>query len=168
MSPGPIFIHPEFDRTAERLTGFAWGASAGKPLPPTLAEVGRSVDSAEEARALLESDAWEAWSIGLHGTLTEYLDRVHHRRYQDWRRISGRAKEVLAQLEPAVVAGLNTAGLSGQMPLDTVRWDVVGALVCAGFMDCKPPTDVLKLLDVYEAGHLPVGWDADTQHVLVY
>jgi len=41
-------------------------------------------------------------------------------------------------------------------------------LVCAGFTDCKPPTEVLKLLDVYEAGHLPLGWDAEAQRVLVY
>lgn len=168
MSPDPVFIHPEFDRTVDRLTGLSWGAFAGNPLPPALAEVGKPVGSADQARTLLESDAWEAWSMELHGTLTEYLDRIHHRRYQDWNMLVRRAKEILVQHEPAIATGLNKAGLSGQIPLDTVRWDVVAALVCAGFMDCKPPTDALKLLDVYEAGHLPVGWDAEAQRVLVY
>lgn len=168
MSPDPIVVHPEFDRTAERLSGFAWGASAGQPLPAALAPAGQAVGSAIEARALLESDAWEAWSLKLHGALTEYLDRVHHRRYQDWRQISGKAKTVLTRLEPAIADGLNECGMPGNVPLDTVRWDVVAALVCAGFMDCSPPTDVLKLLDVYEAGHLPVGWNAERQRLLIY
>lgn len=88
--------------------------------------------------------------------------------YQYWNMLVRRAKEILLGHEPAIATGLNAAGLSGQVPLDTVRWDVVAALVCAGFMDYKPPTDVLKLLDVYEAGHLPVGWDTETQRVRVY
>lgn len=161
-------IHPEFDRTAERLSGFAWDASAGQPLPAALALAGQAVGSAIEARALLESDAWEAWSLELHGALTEYLDRVHHRRYQAWRQVSSKAKAILARLEPAIVAGLSACGMTGNVPLDTVRRDVAAALVCAGFRDCRLPTDVLKVLDVYEAGYLPARWLAERRRLLIY
>ena len=168
MNRETTFFHPEFDRVAERLNGFAWGAAAGQPAQPSLTSWCRSVASADEARRLLESDAWEAWSSETHGTLADHLDRRCHQRYQDWRRISGKAKELLARHEPAIAQGLKSAGLDGEIPLDTVRWDVVAALVCAGFMDCGPPTDTLKLLDVYEAGHLPVGWDGAQARVLVF
>ena len=71
-------------------------------------------------------------------------------------------------LEPAIVDGLNAAGLVGASPLNTVRWDVVGGLICAGFMDYRPPTALWKLLEVYEAGHMPVGWSDAGEHLLVY
>ena len=168
MSNDQTLLHPEFHRQAARVSQIAWGASAGKPLPPSLAGWCESVGTASAARNLLESDAWEAWSSGLQGSLTEYLDRVHHRRYQDWRRISASAKELLAVHEPEIAAGLAAAELSGTTPLDAVRWDVVVALVCAGFADCDPPDDTLTLLDIYEAGHLPVGWNPTLKRVLVY
>lgn len=127
-----------------------------------------AVGSADQALSLLESDEWETWSLDLQGKLTEFLDRTYRQRYQDWNRIVERAKETVVPHEPAIAQGLRAAQLVGTVPLNTARWDVMGALVCAGFMDCKPPTDVLNLLDIYEAGHVPVGWDVERKRVLVY
>jgi hypothetical protein len=168
MSPSIVHVDPEFDHTTRRLVAITWFASCGKPLPDSLADWCSVVSSAQQAMELLESDSWEAWSLGLQNELTGFLDRAHRARYVDWNRIAQRAKAVLLPLEPAIARGLNSAGLVGAVALDTVRWDVVGALTCAGFMDCKPPAGSLKLIDVYEAGHMPVGWSADDKRVLVY
>lgn len=59
-------------------------------------------------------------------------------------------------------------GLTDKVALDTVCWDVVGAFVCSAYLDCRPPTDMLRLLDIYEAGHFPVEWNAEKRYVLVF
>lgn len=75
---------------------------------------------------------------------------------------------MLTACEPAIVAALDRSGLTSNVALDAVCWDVVGALVCSAYLDRKPPTGMLRLLDVYEAGHFPVGWNAEKRCVLVY
>jgi hypothetical protein len=44
-----------------------------------------------------------------------------------------------------------------------VRWDLVSALMEAAYADCRPPIFFTHLIPVYEAGHLPVGWDPDSR-----
>ena len=68
-----------------------------------------------------------------------------------------RAKEVLAPHEDEMREGLAAVGLSASRALDIVKWDIVGALTCAAYQDCRVPSDELRLLDIYEAGHVPVG-----------
>ena len=105
---------------------------------------------------------------GIHNALTLHLDDKHHRRYQDWNRIAREAKALLVPHESAIRDGLAAAGLSDEVAFDTVRWDVVGALICAAYRDCRVPTAALRLIDVYEAGHLPVGCDGERGRVLVF
>lgn len=157
-----------FDRVAAHLPGIRWAADAGQPLPASLATWCGPAASAAEATAAMKSETWETWTADRSAALSTYLHRVHRQRYQDWNAIAQAGKQVLAPHESAITSGLKSAGLTDRVALETVRWDVVGALICAGFMDCAPPTDLLKLLDIYEAGHVPVGWDVERKRVLVY
>ena len=159
-------IAPQFEETAARLSEVRWAASAGQALPETLAAFCTPVGSLDEARAILGSPEWEEWSLAQHNALTQFLDDRHHQRYQDWRAISGPAKELHGQWQPAITQGLADAGFTDEVHRDAVRWDVVAALVCAGFADCRPPQDLIRLLDVYTAGHVPVGFDG--HRMLVY
>jgi hypothetical protein len=161
-------IDPAFDQAVARLATCPWGRATGQAIPPALANWCAPVASADEALALLSSDAWEAWSSDRGGELSTYLHRYYRQRFLDWNAIALRAKSALAHHEPAIRAGLNTAGLTAPVALDTVKWDVVAALTCAAFMDCKPPVERLRLLNIYEAGHLPVGYDSVTNKVLVF
>jgi hypothetical protein len=163
-----LTLPPQWLHTADRLTSIPWGRHVGEPLPSALAEWCTPVARLAEASALLGGDAWEEWSLGNHNALTLHLHDKHRRRYQDWNRIARDAKDLLVLHEPAIRAGLAAAGLSDPVAFDTVRWDVVGALLCAAYLDCRVPMDTLRLLDVYEAGHLPVGCDAKRGRVLVF
>jgi hypothetical protein len=165
MSHSPL-IAPECQETVARFAHVPWVSSTGQPLPEFLANFCAPVSSLDEARAMLGSPGWEEWSLSNHNTLTQYLDDRHHQRYQDWRAISGQAKEIYGRRETAINQGLADAGFTHEVHRDAVRWDVVAALVCAGFADCRPPQEVLRLLDVYTAGHVPIGFDG--HRVLVY
>lgn len=159
-------LPPEWFRTIDRVASIPWAGHVGRPLPAALASWCEPVATVEEAPARMGSDEWEAWSLGIQNALTLYLDDRHHRRYQDWNRIAREAKALLALHEPAIRNGLAAVGLSDEVAFDTVRWDIVGALICAAYRDCRVPTDALRLIDVYEAGNLPVGFDG--HRVLVF
>lgn len=157
MLDSRALIAPQFEETAARLSDLRWAASVGQALPQALTAFCAPIASLNEARAMLGSPEWEEWSLSNHNALTQYLDDRHHQRYQDWRAISGPVKDIYGQWEPAITQGLADAGLTDEVYRDAVRWDVAAALVCAGFADCRPPQDVVRLLDVYTAGHIPVG-----------
>lgn len=161
-------IDTEFDRVSMRLPAIPWAKSVGRLLSDSLVTWCRPVVSVDEAIAAMKSENWEAWSADRGAALSIYLHDRHRQRFLDWNAIAKRATDVVATHEAPITAGLQSAGLSDRIALDTVKWDLVAALTCAGFMDCRPPTEQLKLLDIYEAGHLPVGWDAERKCVLVY
>lgn len=163
-----IVIPPTFSRTAERVRRIDWGKSAGLPLPPAIAGFCTPVESPRHALALLRDDEWETWSLELQSALMMHLNKIHHPLRHSWNLFAAQAKQMLMACEPAIVAALDRSGLTSNVALDAVCWDVVGALVCSAYLDRKPPTDMLRLLDVYEAGHFPVGWNAEKQCVLVY
>jgi hypothetical protein len=163
-----LVLAPAWFTTAARLPAIPWAAQAGRPLPSALASWCEPVATPTEAVELIRGDAWEEWSLGNHNAVTLYLHDKHHRRYQDWNRIAHEAKALLMPQESAIRAGLAAVGLPDQVAFDTVQWDVVGALMCAAYLDCRVPTDELRLLDVYEAGHLPVGWETGRRRVLVF
>ena len=163
-----LIIDPAFDRTAERLPAIAWLSSAGQPLPPSLSEWCEQVMSEGEAVALLDGDAWEEWSGDRDNAVGAALSERHPKRYQEWNLIVRRAKEVLSPHEEAIRSGLDRAGLAASRAIDVVKWDVVGALTCAAYQDCRIPSDELRLLDIYQAGHVPVGFDSERQRVLVF
>jgi hypothetical protein len=167
MNQQPI-IDPAFDRAAERLPTISWLSSAGLPLPPSLCEWCKQVTSAGEAVALLDGDAWDEWSGNRDNALGDALSQRHPKRYQEWNLIVRRAKEVLSPHEKAIRSGLDRAGLAASRAIDVVTWDVVGALTCAAYQDCRIPADELRLLDIYQAGHVPVGFDTERQRVLVF
>ena len=137
-------------------------------MPPDLALWCSPVATAGDALTCLESDDWEAWSLDRQGTVTAFLSRQNPRRFADWNPIARRAKELLASHLPAIATGLATIGLPDKVAVDTVEWDLIAALTTAALLDCKPPLAELRLLEVYEAGHVPVGWDAAQKRVLVF
>ena len=46
--------------------------------------------------------------------------------------------------------------------IDAVRWEWVSARMEAAYTDSQPPQFFRHWVEVYRAGHLPVGWDADS------
>jgi hypothetical protein len=161
-------LDPAFGRTAARLASVPWAANVGLPLSTSLSEWCTPVTAAAKALELLNSQDWETWSANRQGALTSFLSMNHRQRFLDWNPIARRAKESLEPHIAAITDGLQAAGMPEKVALDTVEWDIIAALTCAAFLDCRPPTDELRLLDVYEAGHLPVGWDDARGRVLVF
>ena len=53
----------------------------------------------------------------------------------------------------------------GTVFIDCVKWDILGAIVENEYKKCgKIPMFFLKLLDIYENGNFPCGWDDSTSN----
>lgn len=161
-------LDPKFDQVTARLPLIRWAASSGQALSPAIASWCAPIADTADALRLLNSDDWEVWSADRQQALSSYLSLHHKQRFLDWNPVARRAKEVVDSHKQAITLGLITADLNERIVADTVEWDLIAALTCAAFLDCRPPIDELRLLDVYEAGHLPIGWNSESRRVLVY
>jgi hypothetical protein len=73
---------------------------------------------------------------------------------------------VEGEIVPAADRRLSEALPDASNAPATVRWNAANALMEAAFANCRPPRFYASLLDVYRAGHLPLGPDATGQLVV--
>lgn len=165
-------IAPEFAALVARLRAVPWFSRVGRPDDlPSLPLPCRIIDNAPEAREAIEQPDWEDWTLERRNDLTSFLHARFRTRYDDWNRIAKPAGRFIdGDLVPRLSPTLARALPDTTVALDAVRWDLSGALMEAAYADCRPPRFFTHLVAIYEAGHLPVGWDAggDDGTLLVY
>jgi hypothetical protein len=124
------------------------------------------------AKAAIEQPAWEDWTLERRNDLTSFLHKRFRNRYSgQWNKIADKAAKFLAdEVEPRYMPTLVRTLSGSKVAVNAVQWDLLAALMEAAYADCRPPLFFTHLVTVYEAGHLPVGWDAsgDPDMLLVY
>jgi hypothetical protein len=121
----------------------------------------RRVSSIAEARESLVSPEWEEVTAAAAGRLTNWLHDHCKAEYQRWNELVRDAKVVLeANVLPSARAFAATSGI-GEVLFDCVAWDVLHGIMELTYAQCRPPTFFAHLLSVYEAGHLPCGWEGE-------
>jgi len=163
-------IAPEFDQLRERLRVVAWFSNAGQNMPTALPFPHRNVGSVAAAKEEIERPEWEEWTLERGNDTTSFLDARFPNRYAQWNKVVRMAKSFLQEIEPVLLPALSFVLPSSKVAVDAVRWDLMSALMEAAYADCRPPLFFTYLVTVYEAGHLPVGWDpsGDVGTLLVY
>ena len=108
------------------------------------------------------SDDWINQTDEAQGQLTEYLSSRHARFYQGiWSKLVKEARpcvEATAGVRALAVSSVN--GL-GKPFVDSVKWDVLNAVMEISYKTQNPPVFFSRLFDVYRAGHFPCGMDKD-------
>ena len=144
---------------AARLASVRWFSAIGDSSPALGSGfAAQRVASVDEASFLLGSSDWEAVTADAAGRLTEWLSSSCKDDFQRWNVI---AREVKALFDGSVIAGARTAVV--ELSIDPVlvvcsTWDVLHAVMEATYADCRPPRFFMRLLAVYEAGHVPCSW----------
>ncbi len=162
---------PQFDQLRDRLRTITWFSNVGHSTPLALPFPSRFVVDASAAKEAIEQPEWEDWTLERGNDTTSFLSRRFPNRDASWNSIVRLAKEFLqAEVEPHMLPALAGALPDSTVAADAVRWDLVSALMEAAYADCRPPQFFTPLVAVYEAGHLPVGWDAGSEGgtLLVY
>jgi hypothetical protein len=157
----------EFLLLRDELTRLPWLSRAGEAEPFALTLPCRFATGPVEATNLASGPSWEDWALEQRNELTGFLARKAPARDAEWNPI---AKDVRAFVEGSIVPLVESrcAAVLPDAPdaLAIVKWDAANALMEAAFADCRPPRFYAALLDVYRAGHLPLGPDATGQLVV--
>lgn len=162
---------PQFDRLRDRLRTISWFSNVGRSTPLALPFPYRFAADVSAAKEAIEQPEWEDWTLERGNETTSFLARRFPDRDTSWNSIVKLAKEFLqAEIEPRMLPALAGALPGSTVAVDAVSWDLISALMEAAYADCHPPQFFTPLVAVYEAGHLPVGWDASsgTGTLLVY
>lgn len=164
-------IAPQFAQLCDRLLDVSWFKSVGRQTALTLPFRCRFVSDAAAAKEAIERPEWEDWTLERGNDTTFFLSQRFPNRDASWNAIAKKAKGFLAsEIEPRLLVELARVLPGSNVAINAVRWDLVSALMEAAYADCRPPLFFTHLIPVYEAGHLPVGWDASSEPgmLLVY
>ena len=137
----------------ERLLRIDWFANIGKPA--SLAGV-RQIEQGDLGSSLA-SDAWEATTLEARNAITERLARLHPIKYQAWNELAGQAKTALQPLWQKL-----PVALADNATLADLQWILHAYLMEAAYREVLlQPLFFDSLIQVYEAGHIPCGWDGE-------
>ncbi|MDD1506181.1 hypothetical protein [Pseudomonas sp. CNPSo 3701] len=137
----------------ERLLGIDWFANIGKPSSlPGVRQIGQG-----ELGSSLAGDAWEATTLEARNAITGRLARLHPGQYQAWNELAGQAKTALQPLWQKL-----PVDLADNAVLADLQWILHAYLMEAAYREALvPPLFFDSLIQVYEAGHIPCGWDGE-------
>ncbi len=137
----------------ERLLRIDWFANIGKPA--ALAGV-RQIEQSELGSSLA-GDAWEATTLEARNAITGRLARLHLAQYQAWNELAGQAKTALQPLWQKL-----PVDLADNAVLADLQWILHAYLMEAAYRQALvPPLFFNSLIQIYEAGHIPCGWDGE-------
>ena len=145
--------------TLERIP---WLSSLGKQGATALDFEIKVVTDRQTAESLFHSDDWTDAKTEAQGDLTGYLAKYHYSSYGGfWNNL---AKESRGLVEKAVSLKLTEAIMADLLPsgmLQPILVDINRAALEIAYRRRFPKAPVFfeRLLKVYEAGHLPCGWD---------
>jgi hypothetical protein len=157
-------IATQYAQLCERMRKIAWFSSVGESTQLTLPFPHRFVRDVEAAKADIAQPQWAEWTLERGNATTSFLHAQFRSRYAgQWNKIVVIAKSFLQhELEPKFLPELARTLPGSKAAIDSVRWDLISALMESAYADCNPPVFFTDLIPVYEAGHLPVGWDQTT------
>jgi len=119
------------------------------------------VDSWKEAQIHCGNSAWEQTTLDARNALTMYLNNRCHTQYQNWNKLVREAKAFWGEKILPKISGVQQVNNLDDLFIHCVSWDIVNGILEDAFAECRPPTFFLKLIQIYESGHFPCGWDGD-------
>jgi hypothetical protein len=142
----------------ERVCRVPWlsrvGASELLAVPDWTTEQVVGVRAAETA---LDED-WQRIMEAATGDLQAFLFGQARSEHQRWNEYVAAANKVLREnVMPAAGAALAAAGLTGRSE-SILRWQMRTCLIELTLQGIGVPEFFVKVLGIYEGGHLPCGW----------
>jgi hypothetical protein len=142
---------------------YDWGKSCGKPLPCPEDVDCRAAETWHEACQLSGRSMWENAELEARNQLTVFLALSFPEEDRQWNDVTDDARVgfVDNELPMKLRVALRRHGLQPvpKSIVDSVQWNILAAIMEDAYGDLNPPRFFTKLLPIYEAGHLPCGWE---------
>jgi len=145
------------------LENISWFGSVGLPLELNLPFGVIAVPSWKEAMRSCSDPIWEDATLEAQNRLTEFLFSCNTKQYGDWNYITKDAKtRIITPLVEQVWYPFSQSHGLDKIFVDSVSWDILGAIMEFQYRKCSGhPVFFLPLLDIYQAGHFPCGWQGE-------
>ena len=149
------------ENTVDRVRRVDWFSKTGELFTNTISMPVVLATGWPDVEWLCAEGKWEATILEARNALTEHLDDRCCEEYQEWNNLAVIARDVVAEaVTPAVSSFIRSHDLSENI-LNCVHWDIANAIMEASYARFRPPRFFLDLLNVYEAGHFPCGWQGE-------
>jgi hypothetical protein len=147
----------------ERVRRIGWFSQVGKPLTINLTIPVVQVANWAEAVKSCQYTGWENAQLEAQNQLTMWLHNHDRAHYQHWNEFVSKYKqEVVTPLTETVLLPYHQRHSLDVAVVQSVQWDVLGALMENTYLTSGHSSFFfLELLCIYEAGHLPCGWQGE-------
>jgi hypothetical protein len=147
----------------ERVRRIGWFSQVGTPLTFNLTMPVLQVGNWAEAFECCRNAVWENAQLEAQNQLTMWLhnhDRAHYQRWNEF--VDKHKEEVVTPLTETVLLPCQQRHSLDDAVVQSVQWDVLGALMENTYLSSGHRSFFfLELLCIYEAGHLPCGWQGE-------
>jgi hypothetical protein len=145
-----------------RLKKVAWFSRCGEPGEFRLSVPCETVKSWSQVNKVLKSRSRENAWLDAQNQLTSFLSEHHRERYQKWNGLIDKINVTLKSLRKKDWEPVQKTHDLDMKFIYSLEWSICGAFMENEYLDCGHKVFFfLELLTLYEAGHLPCGWNGD-------
>lgn len=150
------------EKVLDKIRRIDWFHNCGHNLKNDINFAFSYVENWNEARKHYQDSSWENTTLEARNVLTTFLHGKYRNQYLKWNSL---AKEVRVFLEEEIVPKIELYREKHALDkifVDSVKWDILNAIMENAYMDCKNvPVFFQELLVVYESGNFPCGWEGE-------
>lgn len=152
-----IVSRGSFMYVTDRVKNMDWFAHVGENTPIQCDVEVIRLSNWIEATSECASPEWENTQLAASNATTRCLSHYHRDEYQKWNIYATEAKQLLESDFNRLAEIVSMQGLD-KIVADSVRWDILSAVIQEQYWHLGSPKFFLDLFPFYEAGHFPCGW----------
>ncbi|EOI3445999.1 hypothetical protein ACMSWW_004062 [Cronobacter turicensis] len=138
----------------EKLLRINWLQNAGKHLD--IAGTVR-IENIIDFEDSLHSEEWENTSLEARNNITGFLAKNHSSAFLEWNKLADIAADII---ENKIIPQIPIVAESQEMLLSNIKWDLLNYLLEDAYGSyLNKPFFFGNLINIYEKGHIPCGWD---------
>lgn len=143
-----------------RIKQINWFTNCGQTLQKEIQIRYINVDNWKEAEQNYQDSNWENTTLAARNELTVFLHNKYRDQYSKWNSL---VKEARMFIEEEVIPKVEIYSEKNELDkvfIDCVKWDILNAIMESTYSKCNHgPAFFLELLNVYESGNFPCGWE---------
>lgn len=146
----------------ERIKVIDWFENCGKTINSKTDTPIIYAHSWGEAKGFYEQPDWENVTLDASNDLSQFLYDNFRDLYKNWNNLAEIVRIFIdSEVMPKIKAVSENYNL-GQIFIDCVTWDISHAIMEDAYKQCDHSQTFFRdLLNVYESGHFPCGWDGN-------
>ncbi|WP_409308726.1 hypothetical protein [Pectobacterium sp. B1J-3] len=119
----------------------------------------RAVKNEYDFIKIINNIKWENTSLAAGNEMTGFLAKKFPNEYHYWNTLVRESKVIL---DSEIIPAMPEDVIANNIILNNVKWDLVNYLMESTYKDkLKCPLFFDSLICVYEAGHIPCGWEGE-------